>query len=220
MLEVLIGSLVLNVLLLGGAAWALRRAGGRAVLGRLLPARFAPRPDFAGQARARFVPPSSGAVILLGDSQLERAPLLDLLDLPVRNRAISGARTSDLAEWLDGVLAEQPAQLVLMIGSNDVWQGRPLAESAAALREVFARVAAGAGCPVIVVSVPPLLGRDGAVRRFNEMLAGLAAEFGHRFVDIVTPLAGTQWTDDGLHLNLAAYREVTPLVREKVARGI
>jgi len=214
-LALLICSLVLNGLLLGLAAWSVRRVGLRSLLGRL-PGRFAARPDFAAQARARFVPPSSGAVVLLGDSQLEHAPLPDLLGLPVRNRALSGARTTDLATWLAGVLAERPAHVVLMIGSNDVMAGRPVLESAAAVRDVLRRIAGEVGCPVTVVSVPPLPGRDAAVQRLNAALAEVAGEFGHRFVDVATPLAGTSWTDDGLHLNVAAYHRITSLVRREI----
>lgn len=210
--KALIGSLALNLAALAYAVRKVRRIGPRFVLDRLL-RRPAARPDFGGMARRKFVRPSSGAVILLGDSQLEWSPLTDLLDLPVRNRALSGARTSDLAAWLDLVLAERPRRIVLMIGSNDAWFGRPPAESEAALRDVLTRVRDEVGCPVTVVSVPPLAGRAREVAAVNRVLAELAEQFGHRFVDVTATLAGLPWTDDGLHLNGRAYDAVLPLVR-------
>lgn len=205
----LIASLALNVAGLAYAVRKVRRIGPRFVLDRLL-RRPAARPDFAGMAGSKFVRPSAGAVILLGDSQLEWAPLTDLL---VRNRALSGARTSDLAAWLDLVLAERPARIVLMIGSNDAWFGRPPAESEAALRDVLTRVRDEVGCAVTMLSVPPLVGRAREVAAINRVLATLAEEFGHRLVDVTGTLAAMSWTDDGLHLNGAAYDAVLPLVR-------
>jgi lysophospholipase L1-like esterase len=213
----LIASLALNLAALAYAVRKVRRIGPRYVVDRLL-RRPAARPDFGGLARSKFVRPSSGAVVLLGDSQLEWAPVTDLLDLSVRNRALSGARTSDLAAWLDLVLAERPAHVVLMIGSNDAWFGRPPAESEAALRRVLARVRDEVGCPVTVVSVPPLVGRAREVAAVNRVLSTLAAEFDHRFVDITSTLAALPWTEDGLHLNGRAYEVVAPLVR--AAAGI
>jgi len=215
--KALIASLALNLTALAYAMRKVRRIGPRFVLDRLL-RRPAARPDFAGMARSKFVRPSSGAVILLGDSQLEWAPVTDLLDLPVRNRAISGARTSDLAAWLELVLAERPAGIVLMIGSNDAWFGRPIDETETALRGVLTRVRDEVGCPVTIVSVPPLVGRLREVAAVNRVLASLAGEFGHRLVDITATLAALPWTDDGLHLNGRAYDAVRPLVRE--AAGI
>lgn len=209
--KALIASLALNAAALAYAARKVLRMGPRFFLDRLL-RRPVERPDFGAIARSKFVRPSDGAVILLGDSQLEWAPITDLLDLPVRNRALSGARTSDLAAWLDQVLAERPSRVVLVIGSNDAWFGRPLAESETALRAVLERVRDEVGCPVTMVSVPPLVGRTRAVSAINRLLAGLADEFGHRFVDINPTLAQLPWSDDGLHLNGRAYEAIRPLV--------
>lgn len=214
MLAALIGSLVLNGLLLALAAVKVRSVGVAHVVDRLR-RRPPARPDFGELARGRFVDASDGAVIFLGDSQAAQAPVLDMLGLPVRNRAIGGARTSDLLAWIDQVVAERPGHVVLMIGSNDVWFDRPLAESAAALREVLGRLT----CGVTVVSVPPIVGREGAAARLNAAFASVVAECGQRFVDVTETLSALAWTDDTLHLNPAAYRAIAPLLATAATPG-
>lgn len=205
-----VGSVVLNVVLLAVVALKVRVAGVKQVLERL-GLREPARRDFAALARARFPAVPTHATCFVGDSQVELAPLLDMLELPYRNRGLSGARIADVASWLDGVLAEAPRHLVLMVGSNDVYFGVPLDQSLAAAAGLFAQLA-GAGCPVTVLSVPPLVGREAAAARLNDGLAALAGEHGLAWIDLTPALAGLAWSDDTLHLNAAAYRAISPLI--------
>lgn len=200
-------SLVLNALLGLAVARRLRR---RILLraGKIQ----APERDFAAIAREAFGPDEPGAVALVGDSQVALGPWLDVLT-GYRNRGISGAKIADAAAWIDGVLADDPAHLVLMIGSNDVYFGVPLDESLAAACDLLDRIAKGGRCPVTVVSVPPIqVDRSGA-RRLNAELERLVLERGFGWLDIVPTLSAMDWTEDGLHLNAAAYRAVAPSIR-------
>ena len=169
--------------------------------------------DFAAAAREAFAPSEPGAVALVGDSQVALASWLELLT-PYRNRGLPGAKIADVVAWIDGVLAERPARLVLFVGSNDVYFGAPPAESLAAARSLFDRIALHADCPVAVVSVPPLPGDKRAARSLNAGLAKLAADHGFGWIDIGPTLAALDWTDDGIHLNAAAYRAVAPLIAD------
>jgi lysophospholipase L1-like esterase len=56
------------------------------------------------------------------------------------------------------------------------------------------------------------------VGRLNAALATLAAENGCEWVDLVPVLAPISWTDDGIHLNTAAYRVVAPLLQFGLGR--
>lgn len=199
-------SLALNALL--GVALA-RRLRRRVLIrrGRIA----APENDFAAAGR-RFAPLDPGTVVLVGDSHVEHGPWLDVLT-QFRNRGISGAKIADVAAWIDGVLASRPAQLVLVIGSNDVYFCEPYESSAEAARQLFAKIAAAAACPVTVVSIPPLPADARAVNALNKTLAQLCEKYGFQWVDIRPTLAAMEWTVDGLHLTAEAYRAIAPALR-------
>jgi lysophospholipase L1-like esterase len=200
-------SLVLNALL--GVALA-RRLRRRILLrtGRLQ----APDRDFAAIARETFPPAEPGDVVLVGDSQVALAPWLEMLT-GYRNRGISGAKIADVAAWIDDVLAAEPAHLVVFIGSNDVYFGVSHEQSVAAAGELFDRIGNRARCPVTVVSLPPIEVDRRAAARLNSALEQLVIEHGFRWLDIGPTVAGIDWTEDGLHLNQAAYRAVAPALR-------
>jgi lysophospholipase L1-like esterase len=200
-------SLALNALL--GVALARRLRRRLLILrGRIAP----PEHDFAA-AGQRFAPLEPGSVVLVGDSHVEHGPWLDVLT-PLRNRGISGAKIADVASWIDDVLASEPAQLVLVIGSNDVYFCESPKASAAAAEQLFAHVAGKAQCPVIVVSIPPLPADKRAVDALNKTLARLCAQHGFHWVDIGPTLSAMDWTVDGLHLTPDAYRAIAPLLTE------
>jgi lysophospholipase L1-like esterase len=211
----LTASLVVNVLLLVVVGRRLRQQGLREVLIRA-GARRSMDADFAAFAHRTFAPLEADCVVFVGDSQVARAPLLEMLT-PYRNRGIARATISNVFVWIDGVLADQPAHIVLMMGGNDVYFGVPSAESSAAFGRLLDRIAERSGCRVTMLSVPPLPGREPAVNELNAALAKLAAERGHAWVDLVPTLSAMHWTDDGIHLNAAAYRAVAPAIAGAVS---
>jgi hypothetical protein len=207
------GSVALNALLgLALARRLRRRALIRAGLIR------APEHDFAAQAEAAFGHSEPGCVMLVGDSQVALAPWLDMLT-GYRNRGLPGAKIADVSAWIDGVLADDPAHLVLVIGSNDVYFGVPRRASLDAARALLDRIAQRATCPVTVVSVPPLPADRLAVRALNAGLERLATERGFRWLDIVPTLSRLEWTQDGIHLTEAAYRAVAPALRAALGQA-
>lgn len=178
----------------------------------------APQHDFAALAKQQFAPAEPGCVALVGDSQVALAPWLELLT-NYRNRGLPGATIADLGSWIDDVLAAEPAQLVLMIGSNDVHMGVPRADSLADARRLLDHVAERVSCPVTVLSVPPLAVGTRAAHALNAGLEKIVTEHGFQWLDITTTLAGMPWSDDGLHLNAAAYRAVAPALRAALERA-
>lgn len=176
-----------------------------------------PENDFAA-ASTRFAPTEPGVIALVGDSHVEHGPWLDVLT-EFRNRGLSGAKIADVSAWIDDVLAGDPAQLVLVIGSNDIFFFEPYRNSARAARQLFVRLAANARCPVTVVSIPPLPADRRAVSALNKTLAGLCAEHGFQWLDIGPTLAAMDWTVDGLHLTPEAYRAVAPLLTAALESG-
>jgi lysophospholipase L1-like esterase len=208
----LVASMGANVVLLGVVALKVRLVGLR-VIAQKLAGRPAELPDFAGIARTRFLPGAEGLVTFLGDSQVEYAPLLEMLDLPYRNRGLGHARIANVLDWLDPVLAEHPRHLVVMIGSNDVYFGVPLADSLAAGRRLLDRIAEHTGCAATFLSVPPVSGHEATAAQLNAALSELVTERGYAWLDITPTLSAMAWTDDTLHLNAAAYRAIAPALR-------
>jgi lysophospholipase L1-like esterase len=174
-----------------------------------------PENDFVAVGQ-RFAPLEPGSIVLVGDSHVEHGPWLDVLTA-YRNRGISGAKIADVSAWIDDVLASGPAQVVLVIGSNDVYFCESPKTSAEAARRLFEHVAGRAQCPVTVVSIPPLPADQRAVSALNKLLAELCVQHGFQWVDIGPTLAAMDWTIDGLHLTPDAYRAVAPLVRAALA---
>jgi lysophospholipase L1-like esterase len=169
----------------------------------------APERDFAALARQTFTGSASGAVAFVGDSQVALSPWPELLGHGCR-RGVPGAKIADVRSWIGGVLADGPAQLVLVIGSNDVYFGVAPAHSLAAAAHLLDRIDAGSRCPVTIVSVPPVEVAARRVRALNGGLQWLAGEHGFQWLDIVPTLAAMAWTEDGLHLTEAAYGAVLP----------
>jgi lysophospholipase L1-like esterase len=198
-------SVALNLLLGLALARRLRRRVS-IMRGTIAP----PEDDFAA-AGQRFAPLDPGSIVLVGDSHVEHGPWLEVL-LQHRNRGVSGAKIADVSAWIDDVLASRPAQLVLVIGSNDVYFCESPKTSTEAAERLFAHVAVNAQCPVTVVSIPPLPADRRAVNALNKTLAGLCAQHGFQWVDIGPTLTAMDWTIDGLHLTPDAYRAVGPLL--------
>lgn len=211
-----------------GVTWLLRASAALNVLfglalarrlrRRLLIMRGAiapPDSDFAAAGR-QFAQLEPGSVVLVGDSHVEHGPWLEVLT-PYRNRGISGAKIADVSAWIDDVLAADPAQLMLVIGSNDVYFCESPTKSGEAAKRLFEHIAARTTCPVSVVSIPPLPADKRAVNALNKTLAGLCAQHGFQWVEIGPTLAAMDWTVDGLHLTPEAYRAVGPLLVQALA---
>lgn len=179
--------------------------------------RLRPEPqDFAALARERFAPTVPGGVAFIGDSHVALAPWPER---PGRccNRGLAGARIADVRGWIEGVLANQPAHIVLVAGSNDVFFGVPRCNSLAAARDLLDYIATRSTCAVTVVSVPPLAVARRAARALNAGLHAIVQERGFGWLDVVPILSAMDWTEDGLHLNAAAYRAVAPLIAAAVS---
>jgi lysophospholipase L1-like esterase len=130
--------------------------------------------------------------------------------------AVPGATTEDA---LASVVPDDADVLVVMVGTNDVLQGRPWEESAADL----IRIAASAGERVVaVVTIAPSDLRPDDRRAYNAQLAQLALEQRWILVDPWTDVesgdgfvAGT--TTDGTHLTDEAAQLVGFRVGEQLA---
>lgn len=112
--------------------------------------------------------------------------------------AVPGATAADMAEGVDAVDADV---LVVLAGTNDLLAGHRWPE---VRNELLAAVRRTGVDDVLLVAVPPLDQRPGAVAPFNRRLAGLAEEEGWQLVDPWAEIrVGDGWaagaSSDGIH---------------------
>lgn len=152
----------------------------------------------------------------------------------VYNRGISGDTTDRLLERLDdNVLSINPKNIVLLIGTNDIGRGLPLSMSVENVSKII-KMAKGK-CPdvnFILQAVYPINRgmRDKFEKRSNEKIELMNKEFiklsekyGCVWLDITDKLKDEtgnlkkEYTYDGLHLNVCAYKivaeNVIPLLK-------
>lgn len=178
--------------------------------------------------------PAPGGILLVGSSIFKRwtNAAADLAPLPVTNRAFGGSQTSHQLMFFDQVVPPcRPVLVVWYCGSNDVKGGKDPAGILARTAEWIAKVQAalpGAGILMVSMMDSPQKRRDGqsvAVREVNRGLREMAGKKERRLFYVeVNPAfedgAGAARTDlyleDGLHLNLDGYRELTRVLRPAI----
>jgi lysophospholipase L1-like esterase len=164
---------------------------------------------------------------------------------PYVNRGIGGQTTAQmLLRFRADVIANRPAVLVLLAGTNDV------AGNAGPVTEVqiednlatMSELAKLHGIRVVLSSLLPVcdVKKDeagqprvqtpsrppGTLKALNERLAAYAARHGHVFLDYHTALADRggmlkpELTDDGLHPNRAGYAVMAPLAENAIAQAL
>lgn len=142
------------------------------------------------------------------------------------NTGISGNTVRDLEQrWSQDAVGLKPDWLSVMIGINDIWrafEGRgdeavPLGEYEETLRRLLKRAVEETGCRLILAE-PYLIEADQAepqlveTRRYCEVVAGLAADFGALHVKsqeaydrVLTSTNSLEWAHDRIHPNLPGH---------------
>ena len=175
-----------------------------------------------------------GQTLFTGSSLMEQFPITEYCmneGLPVAyNRGIGGYTTDDFLEAIDAMLLDlRPSRLFINIGTNDI-RAMPDGE------DWFAHLSANYRkiCEIIKDQLPETVvymmayypvspNRDNPglqvrtnenIARANEMVQGLAAEFGFQYIDVNDGLKDQdgclkkEHTEDGIHFDAAAYRTV------------
>ena len=173
------------------------------------------------QRRSLFevLPVYSSDIVFLGNSITDGCEWAELFNnRHVKNRGISGDRSSWMLDRLDPIVGGQPRKLFLLIGTNDLAAGTPAAEVVANVRKIVERFQSESPrTKLYVQSVFPVNdsfkkyaakhGRhDADIVAVNKGLQALCAEKGIVYIDLWTLLADkngklrADLTNDGLHL--------------------
>lgn len=188
----------------------------------------------AGEARAK-----GPRVVFLGDSLsaglhltqneafpavLERRLEEDGIALDVVNAGVSGDTAAGGLRRIEWILRQQPAVVVVQLGTNDGLRGTPLDSIESNLRAMVERAQeAGARVLLVGLDIPPSYGEEYA-RGFSELYERIASETGAAFVPAF--LAGVGGVsdlnlEDGMHPNVAGQERladnVEPHLRELLA---
>jgi len=174
-------------------------------------------PVTAARDRVLFdkFPVEQGDVVFLGDSLTRQGRWGEMYPgVPVRNRGVSGDTTSDVHARLPQAVRAAPAQIFLMIGTNDLGLGRSAEVVLANLSRIVSEIRRISPATTLVLQT--LLPREAALRSsveaVNRGLAALAEREGLPLVDVGQAMrspAGTlrpELTRDGLHLLDAGYQ--------------
>jgi lysophospholipase L1-like esterase len=183
----------------------------------------------------RFAKP--GGIVFLGDSLTQRYPLNEFYPgLHLYNRGIDGDTTEGVLKRLElSIFDLKPTMMVLQIGTNDLQVAGLSKENTISNIQLIVRniQTTQPSIKIILVSLYPVnLSVDKLVNKFivgprnnqdiktiNEAIEKIQ---GVRFVNAYPHLLNEdkelnmQYTKEGLHLSLAGYAIITPLIRQAI----
>lgn len=166
----------------------------------------------------RSLPRKNGSIVFLGDSLTDRCVWPELIGrCDVINRGIDGDTTDGVLNRLGEIITLRPARIFIMIGGNDIINGRSTGDIVENYRIVLEKIKSGSpGTRVFVQSLLPTLYSRVPLPReiitgLNDRLKPLAEEFGAVYIDLYHNLSDSRgdlnpsFTTDGVHLNGAGY---------------
>ncbi|MBO2545721.1 SGNH/GDSL hydrolase family protein [Salegentibacter sp. BDJ18] len=150
-------------------------------------------------------------------------------------RGISGQTTPQmLIRFMPDVVALNPKAVVILAGTNDIAgnTGFSSVEMITNNIKAMAQLAQANNIKVILASILPVYDypwRPGLepvqkIAEINTWLAKFAGENNHTYLDLFTPLKDKkeglpkQYSEDGVHPNLAGYKVMAPLTKETIEK--
>lgn len=169
------------------------------------------------------LPVDSDDILFVGNSITDGGEWCELFQNPnVKNRGISGDTTQGVYDRLDALLKGTPAQILLLIGINNVPRGESADSIAAGIRRIVQRIRQESpATEVLVQSVLPVTPQYGKfdghtshwqlVPEINRRVRRLAQEEKVIYIDLFSHFADAEgkmkpeYTNDGLHLKGNGY---------------
>ncbi len=223
---VLLFYLIINLLFLGLAIIFVSRKGGISYLIlKLSPeARIKSMYDspFYRDKKSHFetLPKSETEVMFLGDSITDCCEWQEVFrTVRIKNRGISGDTTEGVLNRIDEIVESHPQKLFLMIGINDINQGRQVDDIFKSYQVILRKLKEQTPeTKVFIQSVLPVNnqkflnnGANDKVVALNAKLKELAKEYSLHYIDLFSSFADdnreldARYTTDGVHLNGQGY---------------
>lgn len=215
-------SLALNIFFLGAVFYRRLVSLGMPKTAPVVAAPYTESLFYKGRVdslNALFIPAS--AVVFVGDSLTECGDWAETFGPRFINRGVRGDTVGGVKDRIQQVLAARPRRIYLMIGVNDLLNGRRASAIVADYRELVAMIHQHlpANSMLILQSVLPVCSTRWPVAStffsdldsLNTGIAGLADGSQVLFLDLRPVFSGADGqllpalTSDGLHLNAAGY---------------
>lgn len=182
------------------------------------------------------LPTTKGAIVFLGDSITDGCEWGELFgNQTIKNRGISGDVTQGVMDRLSETLIAQPTKLFLMIGVNDLAQGKTVEFVVAKIKAILDRIRLESpGTKVYLQSLLPVNPDFGKFNRHvnkqvqilavNQELAKLAGS-NCQYVDLYSHFVSEDnklnpaFTNDGLHLTSAGDQQWAAQITSVVNTG-
>jgi lysophospholipase L1-like esterase len=183
----------------------------------------------------KILPNTDTEVIFLGDSITDYCEWSELFGNPkIKNRGISGDRTDGVLNRLDEILQAQPQKIFLMIGINDLFQGREVDKVFTNYKTIVEKITDNLPeTKLFIQSVLPVNNHKVREKLFasfdntkvinlNAKLQELAKDFSLPYIDLAAIFADIQreldenLTTDGVHLNGEAYLMWKKIIEKNV----
>lgn len=180
------------------------------------------------------LPDTPGEIIFLGDSLTDSCNWAEMFqDWRIKNRGINGDTTEGVLARLDEVVSSKPAKVFLMIGVNDLAQGKAPADIINNIKLIVKKIKmASPTTRIYVQSILPVnpaftvfpnhVNKTQEIKEINLRLQRDAPRMGVEFINLFSSFATKdgylhpEYTNDGLHLQGKGYFLWKSLIKDKL----
>ena len=187
------------------------RAALAAILLVVACSREVPNLDSAGRTIVCFGD-SLTAGVGRGDAPSYPDHLADRLGVVVVNAGVPGDTAGLALRRIDGVLAEDPWLVVVVLGGNDILRRVPIEATESAMNEIVERLLEAGVVPLLIEVRGPF------GRRWARLFDRLEDTYGVPVIRDVLPrlLLDARYKSDAIHLNAAGYELLAEAVAERI----
>lgn len=219
----LILSLILNSILAGCIGFMMLRLGGwKYAFYRFMHDESGLYEHRVGQFST--LPPQPGAIVFLGDSQIEQCEWAEWLgkrDAPIINRGIVGDHVDGVYKRLSEIARHKPSKVFLCVGVNDILLNKPFPDIERRYRDIVRKLRMdNPQTSIVLISLLPInnnVKRIGIsnedIREVNARLQQIARDNSLPYLDLFKEMLdgrgdlAERFTKDGIHLNAQGYME-------------